>query len=134
MGIIAFFDLARKAIKEFPAAKWLFGVIGLIAVIALAKATTYPWYVFAFGAIGALLSGGMLAVAAAAYEKQKQQGGWPIHLAHSSGYALYSLQFGFSFSPGAFSLIGRSRRPNSSVLLQEPQMTRERSANKRLRH
>src|SRR2546423_11276096 len=73
--IAIFFRLAKQALDMFPAASWLFGVIALIAVAALAKATSYPWQVYVFGGIGIFVCGGMLLLSAAAYEKQKQQSG-----------------------------------------------------------
>lgn len=73
MDIIGYFKLARDALKRFPAAKWLFGVIALIAVISLAAATTYSWQVFAFGGIGVFVCSGMLAIAGAAYEQRRRK-------------------------------------------------------------
>jgi hypothetical protein len=70
MGPTEFFGLVKDSLARFKAASWIFGVAAVIAAISLAASTKYPWQVFAFGAIGVFLCGGMLAIAGAAYEQK----------------------------------------------------------------
>src|ERR1041385_5303093 len=71
--IMQFVSLCKGALKEFKFGRWLFGVIAVISVIGLAKATKYSYQVFAFGAIGVFLCGGLLAIAGAAFEQRRRR-------------------------------------------------------------
>ncbi len=70
-AVSAYFKLARESIDQFPSARWVFGVIAIVAAIGIAKATLDSWQILAFGALGVFCCGGLLTLAGWAHETRR---------------------------------------------------------------